>query len=317
MTTIQGLITDSAGTLLDGRLDVLLDNYFGSDVSNPDTVLTRKKHEFVITGGAIAIDLLESESVRISYWFQFYPRTNTITPATYAVEPLLDFHAIVPISAAPYEFASLLPTGITNDSLSTGAVRVARAIFERPDLVAVLGTALKIHRSDSKPVGAPGDIWVKPTEGTIWRWNTAYSDWFSLPYSHIAYRFGSIPSSAENVLEANNSRFVPPLPYTSLLIEKITHRFDVLNTNNATNYWKFFAALKQRSSANHSKLTPNPYHSTATYAANVLNVITEVPSGGVIAAAQLEYLSVGTIAATGAPGQFTCHSTFTYSFQHP
>lgn len=126
MTNIVGTIQDSGGTALGGTLQVKLPSPMTTDTTVPDTVYLPKTKSFTITSGSVNINLPESETSQLAYNFKFFETGETVTP-------LWDFNAIVP-NTASYELASLIPTGITNDNLDTGALRVAKLLVSDPQL---------------------------------------------------------------------------------------------------------------------------------------------------------------------------------------
>ncbi|UKO99352.1 hypothetical protein [Nostoc sp. UHCC 0870] len=135
MSQILGTLLDSAGFPLTGKLRVSLTGTLVNDIDTPDSINLTKPHLFDIEDGEIDIDLDESETSKVTYRFEFFETDvddNLIEPA------LLDFYALVP-NLSPIQFASLTPTGMVNDVLDTGALRVARIISANPNLAANIG----------------------------------------------------------------------------------------------------------------------------------------------------------------------------------
>lgn len=143
MTNLLGTIRDSAGNPLNGTLTVKLAAPMIDDSTTPDSIYTIKAKDFSITSGSVNITIPESETSQISYNFKFLD-SDGITH--------LNFDAIVPNIGA-YEFASLVPTGITNDVLDTGAYRVAKRILEDSELSALVkpnySTSLALEAASS------------------------------------------------------------------------------------------------------------------------------------------------------------------------
>ena len=119
MPNIVGTITNSTGTPLDGVLNVSLPAVVTDDSTTPDTVRTTVFEEFTITAGQVDIDLPETQTQEVPYRFTFLP--------TGANENLFSIDAIVE-NVATIQFASFFPTGITNRTLDTSALRVSRLI---------------------------------------------------------------------------------------------------------------------------------------------------------------------------------------------
>ncbi|MDZ8259446.1 hypothetical protein [Nostoc sp. ChiQUE01b] len=135
MTQIVGTLNDSAGNGITGKLIVVLAGSLIDDTTSPDTIYLPQSYTFTITAGALDITLPQSETSRITYNFQFF-KTNTDGSL---IEPALNnFNALVP-NLSPVQFASLTPTGITNDVLDTGALRTARLIASTPALAQSIG----------------------------------------------------------------------------------------------------------------------------------------------------------------------------------
>lgn len=135
MSQILGTLLDSAGNPLTGKLRVSLTGTLVNTTPTPDAIHLAEPYLFTITSGAIDINLQESETSKVTYRFEFF-RTDgggeLIEPA------LLDFYALVP-NASPIQFASLTPTGMVNDVLDTGALRVATIIATNPNLASSIG----------------------------------------------------------------------------------------------------------------------------------------------------------------------------------
>jgi hypothetical protein len=129
MTNLVGTIADSSGSPLSGTLAVNLPASMINDSTTPDSIYTTKAKTFTITSGVVNITLPESETSSISYHFKFTASGDTT--------PLFEFDAIVP-NIGSYEFSSLIPTGITNDTLDTGALRVAKLLANDSQLSALI-----------------------------------------------------------------------------------------------------------------------------------------------------------------------------------
>ncbi|NEU81507.1 hypothetical protein [Nostoc sp. UIC 10630] len=135
MTQIVGTLKDSAGNPITGKLIVTLAGSLIDDSTSPDTIYLPQPYTFTITAGVVNITLPQTETSRITYNFQFF---KTDTDGELIEPALLNFNAIVP-NVSPVEWASLLPTGIVNDVLDTGALRVARLISTTPALAQSIG----------------------------------------------------------------------------------------------------------------------------------------------------------------------------------
>jgi hypothetical protein len=135
MTQIVGTLKDSAGNPITGKLIVNLAGSLIDDTTTPDTTYLPQSYTFTITAGALSITLPQSETSRITYNFQFF---KTDTEGELIEPALINFNALVP-NLSPVQFASLIPTGLVNDVLDTGALRVARLISTTPALAQSIG----------------------------------------------------------------------------------------------------------------------------------------------------------------------------------
>jgi hypothetical protein len=305
LVAITGRIADSAGYWLNGRLDVTLPVPSVRDETTPDTAYTDVTRSFEVKNGLVDILLRESESTRLSYRFQFYQLVGT-GDQEYAVDPLLDFYAIIP-DAATYEFTSLIPTGVTNDTLATDALRVAKAIFEQPTLINILASALKIYRQSTPPAGASGDVWIK-TDGTVWNWNTALSKWESLLQQSPVAAVGA---------SASGAYFAPlkVLPYNDILLKSISLRYNVpTGTNDGSNRWSIRGGYKTSDAA--ATYPTVTYLSDGTAIATIADQLYTPSPSTALSKSTLEYFILDLV-KTGSPGNLNATGTFNYTFLHP
>ena len=173
MTLITGNLRDSGNQPLNGELWVTLDAPLRDNVPNPDATLMPVTRKFSITAGALSIDLSPSAAARISYRFQFFPQSGTAISAVAS----MDFRAMVPPNAGAIEFADLLPTGITTDTMDTAAIRLAEVLTNTPQyqqalqggpryLGAYSGT-LAYRKGDAAKYGGSWWMWtaIEPGSG--------------------------------------------------------------------------------------------------------------------------------------------------------
>ncbi|MEA5625326.1 hypothetical protein [Nostoc sp. UHCC 0251] len=135
MSQIVGTLLDSAGNPLTGKLVVVLAGNLIDDTTTPDTIYLPQSYTFDIVDGDLDIDLQESETSRITYNFQFF---KTDTEGEIIEPALIKFDALVP-NVSPVQFAALTPTGLVNDVIDTGSLRVARIISTTPALAQSIG----------------------------------------------------------------------------------------------------------------------------------------------------------------------------------
>jgi hypothetical protein len=229
--------------------------------------------------------------------------------------PVIDFHAVVP-NAIAYEFAALFPTGITNDTLSTGALRVARAIFETPSLVNLVSSALKITRQATPPLGSTNEIWIKTTDGSYWLWNSVQGRWQSTPQVSRHYISAGQGNSFPVTLVAQDDFFNPAMGYDDIYLTTIRYRFQTYGLTNATNYYKFGSQYKLAANANPIAITPSPYHSTAAVPAGAIGRVTESVNL-LLNSGNLDFLSGRPESRIGSPGFLNLWTAFEYHFFHP
>jgi hypothetical protein len=157
-TTIVGTLTDSLGNPLTGRLDVTLNAPMAIALTTPDTILTVKTGSFTITNGVLNISLFETQSSNNTYHFAFYPTVNSVT----SLVPLyIDFSVEVPdTSGGSIEFSVLVPSGIIiNSGLTSGALRVARAMLTDPQLLPLIVAGLGQRTYSGENYYFNGTVW--------------------------------------------------------------------------------------------------------------------------------------------------------------
>jgi hypothetical protein len=136
MSLITGTIVDSAGNPLSGNLVITLAGSINKEGS-PSTLFVTQPKVIYITNGVVNIALEESETSKVSYKFEFFVETspdefNTTQPSPFP------FFAVIP-NLSPVDLIDLTPTGMVNDALSTGALRIARIIANDPELSSNVG----------------------------------------------------------------------------------------------------------------------------------------------------------------------------------
>jgi hypothetical protein len=137
MSLITGTIVDSAGNPLNGNLVVTLSGSMVEESVTPAILFVNEPTTFNIINGVVNIELEESENSKVSYKFEFFVETSPGEFASTQPSPF-PFYAIVP-NLSPVSITDLTPTGMVNDSLATGALRIARIIANDPELSANVG----------------------------------------------------------------------------------------------------------------------------------------------------------------------------------
>jgi hypothetical protein len=162
MTTLTGRFEDAGGNALSGTLRVTLDTAMVDQSDSPDSIVTQKPVEFAIAGN-FSIVVPESQTNQVTYHFEFFQTETSYRyqfadgefydglshlhtdgqyytgPAHTAESVLLyriadtrevlyvDFHAQVP-NLSTVEFARLVPTGVTRDTLDSSIARLAELL---------------------------------------------------------------------------------------------------------------------------------------------------------------------------------------------
>lgn len=156
MTVITGKICDSLGVGLTGQLVVQLAGVVIDNTTTPNTVYTAQAGAPIsITSGNINITIEQTEISNVTARFDFYlldGSGNQISPS------VIGFDAIIP-NVSSVDFANLIPTGITNPQLDSGALRIARIIASDPTLsAAVRGAPYPKGAYDSNALYGYGDM---------------------------------------------------------------------------------------------------------------------------------------------------------------
>ncbi|MBW4677767.1 MAG: complement C1q domain-containing protein [Desmonostoc geniculatum HA4340-LM1] len=204
MTTITGKFVDSGGVTFDGDLTLTLDAPLVDVGTTPDSIYTLSPHVFTFTAGTLSgVNVVESATSNVTYRFvvnryttkttywlpdgtqydgpvvtnsgnyytgTFYDaatsqRLGQVTSTESTV--VMDFHAILP-NAASIEFASLIPSRISTDSLPRTIRAIAELLTTDADFVEALrggprfkgaySGATYYQRDDSVTYG--GSSWV-------------------------------------------------------------------------------------------------------------------------------------------------------------
>jgi len=311
---ITGLIKDSSGVVLSGRLDVTLDANLEDQSTIPDGLLTRVTRSYIITNGIVddptvatpvGIGLLESTTQQVTYFFQFF---RLISPGVYSTIPLFSFRALVPDIIAT-EFVGLArETGITTRNLSTGAIKVAREILTNPSLAPQIFYSSQVFRSDIKPVASVSGIinnnaiWIQPTRGIIWRYDEVRLKWKSLPREiQIGFRGVSVSS--------NYVRQVPWLEYPNVVLERIDLRFFAAAPNDVSNRWTIQPFYQTQASDTTIAIGSSTLTNASAAGTNI--VISTLPNIS-FNATTLDNLGVN-LTKLGSAGNLNFSTTFTYS----
>jgi microcystin-dependent protein len=172
---VNGKFVDSGGMPFNGELIVKLDAPLVDVSQNPDALYTEAERSFPFTAGSLnSVNLVESATSNVTYYFRvlrfeeridyflpdgtqyagavfqhtdtywytgtFYDAAQSqrlgqvITQAPYEV---MAFHAIVP-NVASVDFANLIPTRVSTDSLPRTIRQIAELLTSDPDFVEAL-----------------------------------------------------------------------------------------------------------------------------------------------------------------------------------
>lgn len=178
MPSIVGKFVDSGGVSFDGELVVKLDAPLVDVNQTPDALYTQAERSFAFTaasGGVLSgVNLVESATSNVSYYFRVnrfeqrvdyfladgtqytgtvfqhtdtYWYTGTFYDATQSQRlgrvvaqvpyEVMSFHAVVP-NVASVDFASLIPTRVSTDSLPRTVRQIAELLTADPDFVQAL-----------------------------------------------------------------------------------------------------------------------------------------------------------------------------------
>jgi microcystin-dependent protein len=204
MTQITGKFVDSGGVTFDGDLTVTLDAPLVDNGTTPDSIYTLTPHTFIFSSGTLGgVNVVESATSNVTYHFvvnKYSTKTtywladgtqydgpvvinsgNYYTGTFYDADisqqlgqlnttessVAMDFHAVVP-NTSSVEFASLIPSRVSTDSLPRTVRSLAELLTTDADFVEALrgGPRFKgaysattyYQRDDSVTYG--GSSWV-------------------------------------------------------------------------------------------------------------------------------------------------------------
>ncbi|WP_180267624.1 phage tail protein [Nostoc linckia] len=204
MTQITGKFVDSGGVAFDGDLTIALDAPLVDTATTPDSIYTLAAHTFNFTSGTLSgVSVVESATSNVTYHFVVNRHTTKTTywlaDGTQYDGPVviegslyytgtfydadtslqlgqvtstessvvMDFHAVVP-NTLSVEFASLIPSRVSTDSLPRTVRSLAELLTTDADFVEALrggprfkgaySAATYYQRDDSVTYG--GSSWV-------------------------------------------------------------------------------------------------------------------------------------------------------------
>ncbi|HEY9736750.1 MAG TPA: hypothetical protein V6D06_10725 [Trichocoleus sp.] len=173
MTTIQGIIKDSAGVLLNAQLRITLDAPVSDTSTTPDTTYLPVSVTKPITAGSLAVDVVETATANTTVFFELYTEQTQysyffldgeayvgpvhlhtdgkyytgethnsdsveLARSSEIIESIIQaFRAIVP-NQSTVDWADLIPTGVSVDVLDTGLRRLAEILTSSTDYVEAL-----------------------------------------------------------------------------------------------------------------------------------------------------------------------------------
>ena len=309
--TFTGVIADSSDTPINGILNVSLDAPIVVSSTTPDRLIMPVLKAFTITSGVVNFQLWETETDHVTYHFQLFDSLG---------KSIFDWHEIVP-NAATYEFAQLLPTGITTDRLSTGAYRVAKEILTDPLLNPDVKRVLGIYRQAAPPTAtADGDVWIQSTTGTTYVWIAARSQWVGEPlYRTVELQnIAATGSNIASLLAPNNLGGADTVSATgTTFIERIDIRWNVTAApHTSANKWVIQPGTRLMSQTSLTNIgSAVDTFSSGVAVANLGRAATSF-NGQRSDASQLEYLGV-TATKTGSPGNLNASVIFTIRYGYP
>lgn len=187
-TRITGLIKNSAGMELSGKLKITLDFPITDRNTIPHSTHTTETEIFEVTDGVVDIELKETQTLKSTYRFEFYlvseienfyteeganyfgpthlhegnyytgdfhtdSSTLLFRQLSEQERSIIDFHAQIPPVSEIY-FSDLLPTGISSNVLDTSIARLAQELATNPELLEQIASGVtNASNIDSTPVG--------------------------------------------------------------------------------------------------------------------------------------------------------------------
>lgn len=166
MTLITGTIKDSGNVVMSGQVWVQLDGPLADYGTNPISVLTNQIRKFPFTGGNLSIDLPESATQNITYFFQVWS-ADSINSTGLSTYPIESFRAVVPNSATVQWADLAVPSGISSDTIDGSIARLASVLTSNQQYIDALtgGPRLKGAYSGAT-IYRVGD--VAQYGGTLW-----------------------------------------------------------------------------------------------------------------------------------------------------
>lgn len=149
-----------------GQVWVQLDGPLADYSTSPVSVLTNQISKFPFTSGNLSINLPESATQNITYFFQVWS-ANALNSTGLSTYPIDSFHAIVPNSVSVQWSDLAIPSGISSDTIDGSIARLASVLTSNQQYIDALtgGPRLKGTYS-AATIYRVGD--VAQYGGTLW-----------------------------------------------------------------------------------------------------------------------------------------------------
>ncbi|NJN88914.1 MAG: hypothetical protein HC878_00065 [Leptolyngbyaceae cyanobacterium SL_5_14] len=227
---IVGNLEDIGLGNINGLLQATLVNPFIDETSTPHTLILPSTRSWEVVGGELlGVSLRETESINQSVLFEFFPE---IDGSEYSDIAIYKIEAIIP-NLAEYNFAQLLETGISQDTLATGALRVAQVMFSDPSLIGTITEALNIFRQSVPPASVNlnnNSIWINPATGDQWGYSETKVTWLSFLKESTAKKIITTASQVRFDIAFNNM-------HRSVVLRNLLLNYAVTAPNDAENFW--------------------------------------------------------------------------------
>jgi len=241
--TLTGNLEDVGLANFDGTLKATLDLSFIDDSTIPDTLVLPSVFTWNIVNGLLVdVELRETETVNIAVHFELFP-TGSDTP-------IYQIYAIVP-NLETYEFAQFLDSGVTNDTLATGALRIAQIMFSNAALIGTITEALNLYRQSAAPVnGTLNDtsVWIDTISGDLWQYSTVRSNW----QSYIKEFVKQAEITAGSLFKFD---FGFTSSFRSVALRRLFLNYAVTAPNDTENYWELKVVQKNWNSSDVTDLS--------------------------------------------------------------
>lgn len=263
---------------LTAKLTITLDLPVATeDLAGNDILLLPQTDEYIITDGNLenstpSLLVQETETVKKSVLIQIFLPLPGVTPVEYSETPVFKVQSIIP-NQPETNIADLADTGYTNDTVSTGAYRVAKEMLTNIFLQRIFNANIGYYRGTTPPFNEEinsqdGVLWQDTETLEFYKYDAALNVWLG--------RIRTAQSNTTNFTTGSNIATIPFNFFRSklsgstprrILLKEYYTEYSVSVAQSNSDYWTVNYNLKNWANA-FSAVSGAPTYDTKNKLAN-------------------------------------------------